>query len=138
MKPIRQAKVSSFLRNEIASLIQLELRDPRIGFVSVTRVEPTEDLKEAKVFVSILGNDTERRTALRGLNAAKGFLQEQLAGRHQWRNNPVLRFELDLSIEKQFELEKLLKRARSDETEHAEAEEEDSEAGQREPGSEKL
>lgn len=113
MKQKRRERISSSLRSEIAEIIQRDLRDPRLGFISVTRVEPTEDLKEAVVHVSILGSETEQRTSLRGLRAAAGFMQGLIADRMRLRNTPVLRFELDESIRKHMELEELLKRARS-------------------------
>lgn len=114
MKPIRQERIAAFLRNELATLIQQGLSDPRIGFVTVTRVKATEDLKEATVYVSVLGSPGDQRKALRGLAAARGFLQQQLGRRHQWRNNPILRFELDESIGKHMEIEALIRRAREE------------------------
>lgn len=114
MKPIRHERIASFLREELAQLIHQELSDPRIGFVTVTRVKPTEDIKEAVVYVSVLGTEGEQRRAMRGLTAARGFLQQQLGRRHQWRNNPVLRFELDESIGKHMEIEALIRKARDD------------------------
>ncbi len=117
MKQLRKERVASFLREEIARIIQADLRDPRVGIISVTRVEPTEDLKEAIVHVSVLGEEGQRRTALRGLEAAAGFIQQQLGGTHQWRQTPQLRFELDDSIRKQFEIDELIRKARESDIE---------------------
>ncbi|MEM7261301.1 MAG: 30S ribosome-binding factor RbfA [Planctomycetota bacterium] len=114
MKPIRRERVASFLREEIARIIQRELRDPRVGLITVTRVEPTVDLKEATVHISVLGDEAEARTAIRGLEAAAGFIQQQVGSTHSWRQNPQLKFELDDSIRKQFEMEELLRRAREE------------------------
>ncbi|MGE3163786.1 MAG: 30S ribosome-binding factor RbfA [Planctomycetota bacterium] len=123
MKQKRRERISSSLRAEIAEIIQRDLRDPRLGFISVTRVEPTEDLKEAVVHVSILGSEGQQRTSLRGLRAAAGFIQGLLADRIRLRNTPVLRFELDESIRKHMELEDLLKRARGESAPRDEEEE---------------
>lgn len=111
MKELRRERISSFLRNEIAQILQLELKDPRIGFVSVIGVDPTEDLKEAEVRVSVLGTPAEQRTTMRGLNAARGFIQMQLGQRVQFRQTPQLRFVQDSSIEKSMQLEGLLRQA---------------------------
>lgn len=115
MKQKRRDRIASLLREEIAQIIQQELRDPRLGFISVLSVAATDDLKEAEVRVSILGNEAQQRTSLRGLTAAGGHIQRLLSERVQFRNLPVLRFVLDESIRKQMELEDLLRRARDGE-----------------------
>lgn len=114
MKEKRRERIASLLREEIANIIQRELRDPRIGLVSVLSVHPTEDLKEAEVRVSLLGDPAQQRTGLRGLEAARGFIQNELAARVRMRNTPFLRFVLDESLRKQQELEELLRRAREE------------------------
>jgi ribosome-binding factor A len=114
MRPIRKKRIASFLRAEIARVILHELRDPRIGFVSVLSVEPTEDLKEAKVSVSILGNESEQRTAIRGLQAAAGFIQSHLARVIQFRETPQLRFILDDTIRRTMELEARIRQVRAE------------------------
>ncbi|MCA8960055.1 MAG: 30S ribosome-binding factor RbfA [Planctomycetes bacterium] len=112
MKPVRRERVASFLREEIARIVQLELQDPRVGLVSITRVEPTEDLKEATVHVSVFGSESQQRTAIRGLEAAAGYIQQALSGTHRWRQTPMLKFELDDTIRKQFEMDELIRKAR--------------------------
>ena len=112
MRPVRKQRVSSFLRTEIARVIQHELRDPRLGFVSVIDVEPTEDLKEAKVSVSILGDEAEQRTCLRGLQSASGFIQAKLAKVSSFRETPILTFVLDDSIRRRMEMEDRIREVR--------------------------
>jgi ribosome-binding factor A len=92
--------VGDFLKQELARLIQLELRDPRIGMVSVTGVEVSRDLAHAKVFVTMLGKDTEADAAepLAALNHAAGFLRSQVARISTARTTPKLRFVFDASI----------------------------------------
>lgn len=114
MRPLRRQRIASFLREEIARVILHELRDPRIGFVTVIAVEPTEDLKEAKVSVSILGTETEQRTSLRGLQAARGFIQAHLARVSHFRETPQLRFVLDDSIRRTMEIEERIRQVRQE------------------------
>ncbi len=113
MRPVRKQRISSFLRTEIARVIQHELRDPRVGFVSITGVEPTEDLKEAKVSVSILGDEATQRTTLRGLQAARGFIQSHLAKVISFRETPMLQFVLDDTIRKQMSMDAKIQEVRA-------------------------
>ena len=77
----RTQRVADFLKRELASLIQLEMRDPRVGMVSITDVEVSRDMSHAKVFVTVLGKETEEETAesVEVLNQAAGFLRSQVA-----------------------------------------------------------
>lgn len=114
MREVRKKRVAAFLRTEIARIIQHELTDPRIGFVSVLSVEPTEDLKEAKVAVSVFGTEAEQRTTLRGLQAAAGFIQSHLGRVSHFRETPQLRFILDDSIRRTMELERKIREVRAE------------------------
>ena len=119
MKPLRKEKISSFLRAEIARIIQRELKDPRIGFVSVMDVDATDDLKEAKVHVSVMGSPSQQRTAVRGLQSASGFIQTHLRDVCRFRNTPSLRFILDESIQRSMEMDSLIRQAREEDEEAA-------------------
>ena len=90
-------------------------------FVSVLEVKPAEDLTEAEVRVSILGSPGEQRTAMRGLDAARGYIQTLLGERTQFRNTPQLRFIHDERIQKSMELDVLLQRARTEDEAAADA-----------------
>jgi len=114
MKPIRLARIASQLREEISRIIQFELKDPRIGLLTVLAVEPTEDLKECKVFVSITGDEATQRTSLRGLEAARGKIQALLSTQIQLRETPILRFELDESQQRTQAIEEKIRAARAD------------------------
>lgn len=96
----RTQRVGDFLKQELARLIQLEVRDPRVGMVSVTDVEVSRDLAHARVFVTVLGKDTEAEAAesLAALNHAAGFLRSQIARINNARTTPRLRFVFDSSI----------------------------------------
>ncbi len=92
----------------ISHIIQTELRDPRIGFITVLDVEPTEDLKEAKVYVSILGSRADRSKAQHALDSARGFIQRELGHGLKTRNTPVLRFLFDDTRDKVSRIETLI------------------------------
>ena len=128
MSPIRKARITSRMKGEIALILQGELKDPRIGFVSVLGAEPTIDLKECKIFVSILGSESEQRTSLRGLEAARGRIQALLRSRVRLRETPILKFILDESYKKTLDIEDKIRKAR--EEDEAAAEERDSRADQ--------
>jgi ribosome-binding factor A len=97
----RIERVSSLMRHEISELLQRQIKDPRINqFVAVTDVSLSADLKYAKVFVSCMGSEEEKKAMLNGLGAAANFLRNQLAKRLRLRRIPELSFEWDDSIER--------------------------------------
>ncbi|MGI6604192.1 MAG: 30S ribosome-binding factor RbfA [Firmicutes bacterium] len=98
MGKLREAKLQEAFRQEISDLIQRELKDPRIGFVSVTAVEISGDLRHATAYVSILGSEEEKRASLEGLRRATGFVRSELGRRIRLRYTPELEFRLDDSI----------------------------------------
>lgn len=114
MKPLRRSRISSLIREEISRILQSDLKDPRIGFVTVQAVEPTVDLKECKIYVSIMGNEAQQRTSMRGLEAARGKIQSLLTSRVRLRETPVLRFILDESIQRTMEIEEKIRLARQE------------------------
>ncbi len=90
-------------------MLQKELRDPRLGFVTITRVEMSPDLKLAKVFVSVLGSEEEQQGSMAALQHAKGFIRKNLAERVNLRYTPELAFRLDHSMEHADRVMRLLK-----------------------------
>ena len=96
----RSERVADYLKQELARLIQHEVRDPRIGMVSVNEVQVTRDLAYAKVFVTFMerNSESEAREVLEVLNRAAGFLRTQLAGGTQMRTVPKLRFVYDSGV----------------------------------------
>jgi len=117
----RTQRVADFLKQELAGLIQLELRDPRIGMVSVTGVEVSRDMAYAKVFVTVLGKDTEEEAmaSLEALNHAAGFLRSQIAKINNARTTPKLRFVFDQSIGRGAHMSKLIDDAVAADRAHA-------------------
>jgi ribosome-binding factor A len=104
----RTQRIADLVRQELAELIRRELRDPRVGLVSISRVEVSSDLSYANVQVSALGTETERTAALAGLESARGFLRRQLAHRLSLRMTPELRFFLDRGAEHSQRITELL------------------------------
>ena len=106
----RTSRVGDFLKQELAGLIQRELRDPRLGMVSVTGVEVSRDLSHATVFVTVLGKDSaaEAAESMAALNHAAGFLRTQIAKISNARTTPKLRFVFDVSIGRGARMSKLI------------------------------
>lgn len=104
----RSQRVGDLIREEVADIIMYRLKDPRIGFVTVTGVDLTPDLKLAKVFVSIL-KEEERVLTLEILNSSKNFIRSALSKRLKMKFIPVIEFRLDTSIEYGYKIDKLLK-----------------------------
>ena len=102
----RQQKVAELIKQEVSDLIQHELKDPRIGFVTVTDAEISADLRHAKVFVSILEGDKEE--TMEGLKAAEGFVRTEIGERVRLRYTPEILFKYDDSIEKGVRIFELL------------------------------
>ncbi len=95
----RRLQVGEFLREELSDIIRRDVKDPRIGFFSVTGVTVSGDLRTAQVFVSVLGTDEERVATLAALRSATGFVRHQLRPRLRMRQIPELDFRDDRSME---------------------------------------
>ena len=106
------SRVASRLKFLISHVLQRELNDPRIGFVTVLRVEPTADFREAKVFLSILGSSGERSKTLHALDDARGFIQRLVGKSLETRNVPALRFVLDDTQDHVRRIEDILRQAK--------------------------
>jgi len=95
----RTQQVGEFLREELTDIIRREVKDPRIGFFSLTRVDVPTDLRSARVYVSVLGTDEERAATLAALRSAAGFIRHHLRPRLRMRQIPELEFRDDRSME---------------------------------------
>ena len=93
---------------EVVSVRTAELKDPRIGFVTVTSVDTSPDLRHARVYVSVLGDEAERELALEGLNSSRGFLQAKLNEELHLKRTPTLAFEYDPSVEHGMRMSELI------------------------------
>jgi ribosome-binding factor A len=104
----RSQRVGDLIREEVADIIMYKLKDPRLGFITVTGVEMTADLKLARVFVSIL-KEEDREVSMEVLNASKPFMRSVLTRRLKMKFIPTLEFRLDSSIDYGFKIDRLLK-----------------------------
>jgi ribosome-binding factor A len=106
--PERMRRVNELMREVIGSAIATELEDPRIGFVTVTSVETSPDLRSARVYVSVLGGDAERDAALAGLRSSHGVLQAMIASQTRIKRTPTLTFHYDETPERGVRISQLL------------------------------
>ena len=107
----RMRRVNEALREVLSAHIAADLKDPRIGFVTVTAVETTPDLSHARVYVSVLGSEEERDDSLVGLHSARGHLQAAIATEVRMKRTPTLEFLHDESIDRGFRISELLEGA---------------------------
>ena len=105
--PDRMRRVNESVRQVLSEAV-VELKDPRIGFVTITAVDTSTDLREARVYVSILGSERDRARTLEGLAAAHGLLQTRLAREVRMKRTPRLTFEYDPSVERGVRMSRLI------------------------------
>ncbi|MEA4901501.1 30S ribosome-binding factor RbfA [Desulfitobacterium sp.] len=113
----RASRLGEALKEEISQMIREELKDPRIGFVTVTSVEVAEDLGHAKVFVSVLGDSQQSKESLEALNRAAGFIRNEIGRRIRLRYTPEITFKYDSSIEHGAHIAELLREVHTEKTE---------------------
>ena len=104
----RMRRVDVAMREVLSGAITSELKDPRVGFVTVTAVETSPDLRRARVFVSVLGNPGERRRSLQALANAHGYLQKRVGSELHIKNTPTLEFVYDDTAERSQRINELL------------------------------
>jgi ribosome-binding factor A len=95
----RTNRLAEELKNEISAIISQEVRDPRMGFVTVTDVKVSSDLRYARIFISVFGNKEEQRQTIDALADASGFIRRQIGARIKLRYTPELTFAYDESVE---------------------------------------
>jgi ribosome-binding factor A len=105
--PERMRRVNESVRQVLAETLP-ELKDPRIGLVTITGVQTTADLRQATVYISVLGNERKRTATLRGLEAAHGLLQSRLGRQLRMKRTPQLTFEYDPSVERGMRMSQLI------------------------------
>jgi ribosome-binding factor A len=124
----RQEKINDLLREVMSEIIQREIKDPRVGFLSVTGVEVAPDLSSARVFVSVMGDDTQQKDSIAVLQRAKGFLRTELARRvRSMRHIPELIFKLDTSVQQGARVFELLEQVKREDAEREAAADTDTE-----------
>lgn len=107
----RQEKLAKELMRAISAVLREETQDPRIGFVTVTKVAPSQDLQFAKVFISVLGDEAATKRSLEALGRARSFIRAQIENRMNIRHVPELMFVHDPSIEGSIRISKLIDEA---------------------------
>ncbi len=98
--PHRQEKLGELFAAELSDLLRTRIKDPRVGFASITHVEVSGDYRHAKIYISVMGSEEEQANTMKALKHATGFLRHELAGRIVLRYMPEIVFKLDTSIEK--------------------------------------
>ena len=106
----RMRRVDEAVRQVLSDAVAQDLQDPRIGFVTVTIVKTTPDLRRARVYVSVLGSDAQRAATLEGLQSAHGALQRRIARELRMKRTPTLEFIYDDTTDRAMALEELLRR----------------------------
>jgi ribosome-binding factor A len=116
MQGRRIDRIEEQLRIELSEIIEREIQDPRIGLTTVTAVKVTPDLRHARIFVTVLGDDAQRKKALEGLRSAASFVRRSLSKRlHHMRRIPELSFDYDEAVERGMRIEQLLDQIKQNE-----------------------
>ncbi len=108
MEGKRSEKVADLIQKEISQMLVKSIKDPRIGFVTITKVTVSEDFRFAKVYFSVAGTLKEREESQKGLDSAKGYVRKELGRRIRLRYTPEIMFQFDPSIEYAIHMEKLI------------------------------
>ncbi len=111
----RQEKIQELLREEISDILRRELKDPRLGFVTITGAEVTADLRHARVFVSVMGTDEERTRNMAVLKKAEHFVRQAFGRRARMKVIPEIDFRLDTSVDEGVRIFELLEQIKHDE-----------------------
>ena len=111
----RTDRVGVLIQRELSEIIQRELKDPRVGFCTISQVQVSTDLKYADIKVSVVGDKRQKRNSITGLKSAAGFLRREVVQRIGLRHAPELRFELDDSVDQLMRIDRLLKRIHTQE-----------------------
>jgi ribosome-binding factor A len=108
MSSARMRRVDEAVRAVLSDAISSDVKDPRVGFVTVTGVKTSPDLRHARVYVSVLGDASAREASLDGLRSAHGFLQRRVAAELTLKHTPTLAFEYDPSVDRGMRISELL------------------------------
>ena len=114
MSELRVRKMQEFIKQEVSSMLLREVKDPRLGFVTVTGVHLTGDLREATVYVSLFGSEKEKKESMTALEMATGFIRRELGKRLKIYYTPEISFEQDTSLDYGMHIEGLIKQIHKD------------------------
>ncbi len=104
----KNEKIAELIKRNISEIIQFELKDPKIGFITITDCTVTNDLSYAKLFVSFLGQNARKEAGMKALNRSKGYLRSELSKKMSTRKVPELIFQLDDALERGNKIEKII------------------------------
>jgi len=110
----RSVKVADIIQREVSEMIVRTIKDPRIGFVTITKVSVSDDCRMSKIYFSVTGNLEERERSKKGLESAKGYIRKELGRRISLRYTPEIMFLFDPSIEYAIHIEEILRNIRSE------------------------
>lgn len=113
MQNKRSKQIAIQIKNEIGHLLQTRVKDPLIGFVTITHVHLSNDLRNAKIYFSVLGNEVQKTNSLKGLQRARTYIQNEIGARLRLRYLPIIHFFLDESYEYQEHINQILKSIKS-------------------------
>ena len=119
MGQLRMERVQELMKQELSKIILQDLKDPRIGFVTVTAVDVSSDLRNARVYVSLMGSEQQIADSWRGLQSSRGFLRREIGHRVRPRYTPELTLELDKSVDYGVHIQELLQKIKKDEEDRA-------------------
>lgn len=111
---LRSNRIAEQMKKELGDIITRKLKDPRVGFVTITDVDVTGDLQQATVYISSLGNNREREETLKALGKASGFIRTEIGNRIRLRRTPEITFEFDSSVEYGNKIDALLRSLREE------------------------
>jgi ribosome-binding factor A len=115
MRDVRLHRLTELVHRKASEVVLYELKDPRLGFVTVTRVDLSRDLRHAVVYFSVVGSEGDRSKTLHALEHARGYVQSQIAAALHTRVTPTVRFEYDESVEGAVRVSRILSELRNDE-----------------------
>ena len=115
MEGKRSDKVADLIQKEISEMLVKTVKDPRIGFVTITRVAVSEDCRSAKVYFSVAGTPEERERSMKGLDSAKGYVRKELGRRIRLRYTPEVIFKFDPSIEYAIHIGEVIRKLKKEE-----------------------
>jgi len=119
MAKIRVSRVGEQIKKEIVEIVRTEIKDPRVGFVTITGVEASGDLQHATVFVSVFGDDEKRKGSLEALQKASGFIRSEVGKRIRLRRTPELHFKLDTSLDHSTRISQVLREIKEDDADES-------------------
>lgn len=115
MGQLRVEKVQEFIKQEISKIILTELKDPRVGFATITQVEATGDLRSAKIYVSLMGSDEQKAETWKGLQSSLGYMRSEIGKRIRMRITPELSLHIDESLNYSAHIQELLIKIKQEE-----------------------